>query len=87
MAFSREDPSAKVYVQHLMAQHGQQLAGMVLQQGGSVFVCGDGMHMAKDVHQCLCDIFEKHGGLSAAEATAKLQEMARDKRYVRDIWA
>ena len=37
----------KVYVQSLMQQHGAALQEAIVQQGGAVFVCGDGSQMAK----------------------------------------
>jgi len=85
-AFSREGAD-KVYVQHRMKGVGAQLSAAILDQGGYVMICGDGAHMAKDVNQCLVDILVEHGGLSAQEATAKLAEMTKQRRYVRDIWS
>lgn len=77
----------KVYVQHIMREHGAALAPLLLQQGGSVFVCGDGASMARDVHSALADMLVEHGGLSTEDAAAELTRMATEKRYVRDIWS
>lgn len=85
-AFSREG-AEKVYVQHRMREAGAQLSALILEQGAYVMVCGDGAHMAKDVNQCLVDILVEHGGLTAAAASAKLAEMTKLRRYVRDIWS
>ncbi len=77
-----------MYVQDLIREDGASLAPLILTKGAYVFVCGDGMNMAKDVHAVLQEILVQHGGLSAADATAQLQRMAQeDKRYVRDIWS
>jgi NADPH-ferrihemoprotein reductase len=84
-AFSREGPT-KVYVQHLVQQDGEQLA-QLMQQGAHVFVCGDGAHMAKDVHATLLAVLQEHGGVSAADAEAQLAQMSKEGRYVRDIWS
>jgi NADPH-ferrihemoprotein reductase len=85
-AFSREGKD-KVYVQHRMREHGAELSELILAQGAYVMVCGDGAHMAKDVNQCLVEILVEHGGLAAVEANAKLAEMTKARRYVRDIWS
>ena len=52
-----------------------------------MFVCGDGAGMAKAVHATLCKVLEKKGGMDAAAAAAKLVEMTKEGRYVRDIWS
>ncbi|GAA3768493.1 bifunctional nitrate reductase/sulfite reductase flavoprotein subunit alpha [Streptomyces phyllanthi] len=83
-AFSR-DQRAKVYVQDRMREHGPELWHW-LQDGARFYVCGDASRMAKDVDQALRDIAVTHGGLSEAEATAYLKQLAADKRYVRDVY-
>jgi NADPH-ferrihemoprotein reductase len=83
-AFSRQGAD-KVYVQHLMAADGAQLAPL-LQAGAYVFVCGDGGGMARGVHAALRGVLREHCGLGEAEAEARLAAMAREGRYVRDVW-
>ncbi|GBG27660.1 NADPH--cytochrome P450 reductase [Hondaea fermentalgiana] len=85
-AFSREGAD-KVYVQHLLRADGAAVAERILRREGFIYVCGDGMAMAKDVHQALIDILVQHGRLSKVEAQAKLEELAQRGRYKRDIWS
>ena len=40
----------------------------------------------RTLQACLAEIIQQGGRLSAAEAGEVLAEMARQKRYVRDIW-
>lgn len=84
-AFSR-DQHDKHYVQHDLRANGALVARLLLESGGYVFVCGDGMEMARDVHAALRDILEEHGKLSKDDAEAQLQALAASQRYVRDIW-
>ncbi|CAL6300932.1 unnamed protein product [Bathycoccus prasinos] len=89
-AFSREDPTGKkVYVQHKLAEHEEKMRDLILREEAYVFVCGDGAHMAKDVHKTLLSIITNGGGKYEKEndAEALLREMTREGRYVRDIWS
>ncbi|KAF0701270.1 Aste57867_8199 [Aphanomyces stellatus] len=85
VAASREQV-AKHYVQHDLATHGAHLYDLIANQGGYVYVCGDGMHMAKDVHEALVQLFVEHGGLSRDDALAQWKDLALRQRYVKDIW-
>lgn len=84
VAFSR-DTDQKVYVQHRMLEHSQELFEW-LQEGAAVYICGDEKHMAHDVHQTLIDIIEKEGSMSREEAEAFLADMQQQKRYQRDVY-
>ena len=52
-----------------------------------MYVCGDGMHMAKDVNTALLDILMEHGKLSSDDASKVLLDMRQRRRYVQDIWS
>ena len=57
-----------------------------LNQGAHVYVCGDASRMARDVDQALRDVLVQHGKLSDEAAQAHLSQLAREKRYVRDVY-
>ena len=78
VAFSREQ-AEKVYVQHRMLEHAEALRRLIFEERGYVFVCGDGAHMAKDVHAALVRIAGDAG-------EARLKALVPEGRYVRDIW-
>ncbi len=84
LAFSR-DQAEKIYVQDRMREHGAEIWAW-LQEGGYFFVCGDAYHMAKDVDLALHQLIETHGGKTAAEAVEYVNQLKKDKRYVRDVY-
>ncbi len=86
LAWSR-DGSEKVYVQHLMKKHGEEIWAWI--DGGAYFyVCGDKSRMAKDVHKTLIGICAEHGGMSEKDAHefVETQMMRTEKRYLRDVY-
>ncbi|NOQ64738.1 MAG: sulfite reductase subunit alpha [Methyloprofundus sp.] len=84
LAFSR-DQEEKIYVQDRMREQGAELFAQ-LEQGGYFFVCGDAYRMAKDVDKALHDVIATHGNLSAEQAVDYVNQMKKDKRYVRDVY-
>ena len=86
LAWSRAGPE-KVYVQHLMEQHGEEIWNWI--DGGAYFyVCGDKNYMAKDVHSTLIGICSEYGGMSEEEAKEFVESglMKTEKRYLRDVY-
>lgn len=83
-AFSR-DQAQKIYVQDRMREHGADLWSW-LQRGAAFYVCGDASRMAKDVDAALHDVIATHGGMNAEQAAAYVQQLKKDKRYLRDVY-
>jgi sulfite reductase (NADPH) flavoprotein alpha-component len=84
LAFSR-DQEQKIYVQDRMREHGAQLFNW-LEEGAYFFVCGDAFHMAKDVDAALHEIIIEHGKLSEQQAIEYVDNLKKDRRYVRDVY-
>ena len=63
------------------------MAKLILQEGGYVYICGDGNKMAKDVYQAIKSILQEHGTLSCEQTEELLDEMKLRRRYVVDIWS
>ncbi|WP_405172622.1 assimilatory sulfite reductase (NADPH) flavoprotein subunit [Paenibacillus sp. FSL H8-0280] len=84
VAFSR-DTEQKVYVQHRMLEHSKELYQW-LQEGASIYICGDEKKMAHDVHAALTTILEQEGGLSPEQASEFLTRLQQEKRYQRDVY-
>ena len=84
VAFSR-DQVEKIYVQDRMLENGQQLFAW-LERGGYLFICGDAYRMAKDVDKMLHTIVQAQGDMSADDAEDYINELKKQKRYVRDVY-
>ncbi|MGI4847420.1 MAG: molybdopterin-dependent oxidoreductase [Janthinobacterium lividum] len=83
-AFSRDQPE-KIYVQHRLLEHGETVWSW-LEQGAHFYVCGDGNDMAKDVDAALKQVVQKHGRFSEAGAALYVSTMAKERRYLRDVY-
>jgi sulfite reductase (NADPH) flavoprotein alpha-component len=84
VAFSR-DTEQKVYVQHRMLENSKELYKW-LQEGASVYICGDEKNMARDVHHTLLEIIQTEGSLTREKAEEYLADMQQQKRYQRDVY-
>jgi len=84
LAFSR-DSADKVYVQHRLRQQGRDVYAW-LEDGASVYVCGDSAQMAPDVNAALVDLIAEHGGLGQDGAEEYVAALRRDRRYLLDVY-
>jgi len=84
LAFSR-DQDNKVYVQDRMLEKADELYHW-LEDGASLYVCGDATYMANDVDIALRSIIQAQGQMSVDEASDYVNDLKRNKRYLRDVY-
>jgi sulfite reductase (NADPH) flavoprotein alpha-component len=84
LAFSR-DQDHKIYVQDRMLEQASTF-WQWLQDGASIYVCGDASRMAKDVDATLHTIAEQQGRLSTEAATDYIRQLKDEHRYHRDVY-
>ena len=84
LAWSR-DGDEKIYVQHRMRDDGRDLWAWI-ERGAHIYVCGDALHMAKDVERALIDVVAVHGKRSPEEAARYVAELKKNDRYQADVY-
>jgi sulfite reductase (NADPH) flavoprotein alpha-component len=84
LAFSR-DQDHKVYVQDRMLEQAP-LFWSWLQDGASIYVCGDASRMAKDVDATLHTIVQQRGSMDHEAAKEFVQTIKDQHRYHRDVY-
>jgi sulfite reductase (NADPH) flavoprotein alpha-component len=84
VAFSR-DQKEKVYVQHKMLQHGNELYQW-LTNGAYLYICGAKEPMSVDVENTLIQIVETFGNKSKDEAIQFIQQLREDGRFMKDVY-
>jgi len=84
LAFSR-DQDHKIYVQDRMLEQSSELFRW-LEDGASLYVCGDASRMAKDVEATLHTIVQKHRNCAHEAAADYVQQLKDEHRYHRDVY-
>jgi len=98
-AFSRDEGKEKTYVQTLMQKDvecGKRLVEMITEKNASVYICGDGNAMGKEVQETIVtllanDLVEKGKCKDITDgrvkAAAHVDQMKTVGRFVLDIWS
>ncbi|MDB5692143.1 MAG: assimilatory sulfite reductase flavoprotein subunit [Alphaproteobacteria bacterium] len=84
VAFSR-DTGEKVYVQHRMLEQAKDLYAW-LEEGAHLYVCGDAIALAPDVHETLIRIVAEQAGGGREAAADYVRDLAAAHRYQRDVY-
>jgi sulfite reductase (NADPH) flavoprotein alpha-component len=83
LAFSR-DQAERIYVQQRMRERARELWAW-LEDGAYLYVCGS-IAMGKDVAAALTAIIARQGGMGSGAAKAYLAKLAKEERYVLDVY-
>ncbi|MGK0270107.1 MAG: sulfite reductase (NADPH) flavoprotein alpha-component [Cocleimonas sp.] len=84
VAFSR-DQDEKVYIQHKLLEEAANVYEWI-EQGATLYICGDINNLAKDVHNTLVQIISEQSGKSLEDAETQLDDMKISKKYQRDVY-
>lgn len=85
VAFSRDDPERKVYVQDSIEEHGEHVC-QLLDAGARIYVCGRSHPMPAQVFDAFCEALQTFRGVSLEQAAARLRELQRSLHYICDTW-
>jgi sulfite reductase (NADPH) flavoprotein alpha-component len=84
LAFSR-DQTKKIYVQDKLYEKGA-LVWQWIEDGASIYICGNADPMAKNVKTTLKQIFQKFGSLSETASIEFFKKLCKEKRCLMDIY-
>ncbi|TKA75947.1 NADPH--cytochrome P450 reductase [Cryomyces minteri] len=85
VAFSRDGPQ-KVYVQHKLKEHAEEVNNL-LQQKGFFYVCGDAANMAREVNTVLAQIIATQRGIPESKGEEIVKAMRASNQYQEDVWS
>lgn len=84
-AFSRQDPTKKVYVQDKILEN-SALVDELLSSGAIIYVCGDASRMARDVQAAIAKIVAKSRDIHEDKAAELVKSWKVQNRYQEDVW-
>ncbi len=86
-AFSHKPDGEVSFVQHRVWAERDRIADL-FRKGGTVYVCGDGRHMAPAVRETLVRIYQEASGANDGEAQRWVDVIEHEQgRYVSDVFA
>ena len=85
-AFSRKPGQKKTYVQDLIRKDIKNILAL-LEQGGKLYICGDGKQMLPDVERMLCEAYSQTVSTTLDNAKEWLYKLQEEGSYAKDVWA
>jgi cytochrome P450 / NADPH-cytochrome P450 reductase len=86
VAFSRNSGDRKIYIQDQIFKRKDDVWNLI-EAGAIIYVCGDASRMAPDVRRTFAAIYAEKKGANLDDATAWIDRMAAERRYLVDVWA
>jgi sulfite reductase alpha subunit-like flavoprotein len=89
VAFSRDGGKNK-YVQDIMKcdeECSSRLADLMLFKQGSLYICGDGNKMGRDVQRAIAELLGRELGGDRKAGEKMIDDLKKNGRFVLDIWS
>lgn len=87
VAFSRDSPDEKIYVQKLMQENADELWALLERESKArVYVAGAAGAMPKAIRSTLANVAQKEGGLSEVEAERYVRRLESTRRLQVECW-
>lgn len=90
VAFSRPaPPREKQYVTHMLQRKREEISCLIVEENASIYICGDGNHMAKDVQQALKEILTETypDNPLLQDINSYWNDLRTRRRLLLDIWS
>jgi sulfite reductase alpha subunit-like flavoprotein len=87
VAFSRFPGREKEYVQHKIREKGKEIARLIVEEQASVYICGDGNQMAKDVQTMLRQVLVDNYSDRVGDVSLFMADLRTRRRLLLDIWS
>ena len=84
-AFSRLDGQPKTYVQDRLKSQQDDIWAEI-QDGATIYVCGDAGRMAPDVEKGFVALYREETGASEQDAESWMAGLKESNRYLVDVW-
>eukprot|EP00494_Astrolonche_serrata_P034347 UN34616 len=86
VAFSRDDPTKKVYVQNKVTENPEVVYDYLVNQNGIFYYCGTGGNAPERVKDAVIDAIVQVGGKSREEVVQYVTQMQLDGRWNVEAW-
>ena len=77
----------KIYVTNYIYEHGNEICKLILDENASIYICGDGNQMTKDVEVTIKKCLIEFRKFKKDECDLIIKDMKNRKKYLIDVWS
>ena len=74
-------------MQHRVAENSELVYDLLVNKGGSLYVCGDAKNMARDVSKAIAEVISAKKSISLDAASQILKSLRANGRFQEDVWS
>jgi sulfite reductase alpha subunit-like flavoprotein len=77
----------KIYVTNYIYEHGNEICKLILDENASIYICGDGNQMTKDVEATIKKCLIEFRKFNKDDCDLIIKDMKNRKKYLIDVWS